>query len=58
MNIPFWQRMRLFQKVATGVLFLFLGIMLFVTVTVYSRQSGVTGMDMSQVQKLRAGKAK
>jgi hypothetical protein len=53
MKIPFWQRWRLFQKAATGILLLFFGIMAFVTVSVYMRKSGVTGIDMAQVQKLR-----
>lgn len=54
--IPFWQRWKLFQKMATGVLILFFGIMAFVTVAAYARKSGVTGMDMAQAQKLRMAK--
>lgn len=53
MKIPFWQRWRLFQKAAAGVLIFFFGIMAFVTVSAYLRKSGVTGMDMAQVRKLR-----
>lgn len=52
-EIPFWQRKRLFQKAATGVLLLFLGIMVVVTFTAHFRKSGVTGLDMAKVQKLR-----
>jgi hypothetical protein len=46
-------KMRLFQKVATGVLLTFLGLMVFVTITAYSRRSGSTRQDMVQAQFLR-----
>lgn len=54
--IPFWQRWRLFQKMAAGVLILFFGIMALATIAAYTRKSGVTGMDMAQVQKMRMKK--
>lgn len=44
---------RLFQKVATGILVIFLGIMVFVTVVAHSRPSGSTRQDMAQAQLLR-----
>ena len=53
MKIPFWQRLRLFQKAATAVMLLFFGLMAMVTVAAYMRKSGGTGMDMAQVQKMR-----
>ena len=48
-----FNKMRLFQKVATGVLVVFMGLMLIVTVTAYSRKSGATHQDMSQAQIIR-----
>lgn len=53
MTLPFWQRMRLFQKAATGIMILFFGLMLLVSVVAFTRRSGGTGMDMAQVQKMR-----
>lgn len=44
---------RLFQKIATGILVTFFGIMLLVVCLAYSRQSGKTGMDMGKAQQLR-----
>lgn len=51
MNI--FHRYRVFQKAATAVLFLFLGIMAYVIGVSYSRSSGSTGLDMSKIQQLR-----
>jgi hypothetical protein len=45
---------RLFQKAAVGILVLYFGLMLYVTVIAHMRKSGSTGMDMGQVQLLRA----
>ena len=46
-------RMRLFQKAAAGLLIVFMGIMVFVTIVAYNRPSGSTRQDMSQAQLLR-----
>ncbi|MEI8365272.1 MAG: hypothetical protein WCF65_02540 [Parachlamydiaceae bacterium] len=46
-------KMRLFQKTATGVLFIFMGLMLLVTIVAYSRTSGSTRQDMSQAHFIR-----
>lgn len=45
--------MRIFQKVATGVLVIFMGLMLLVTIVAYSRTSGTTRQDMSQAHLVR-----
>lgn len=45
--------MRIFQKVATGVLMIFSGLMVMVTFVAYSRQSGATRQDMAQAQLIR-----
>lgn len=52
-KMSFAVRYKVFHKVAVGVLALFFGIMLIVTVAAYSRRSGSTGLDMSKVQKIR-----
>jgi hypothetical protein len=52
--MTFFQRFRIFQKLATGVLILFFGIMGLVIVLAYSRPSGSTGLDMSKIGRLRA----
>ena len=46
-------KMRIFQKVATGVLVTFCGLMVLVTVVAYSRTSGATRQDMVQAQLIR-----
>ena len=48
-----FSQMRLFRKMATGVLVVFMGIMVFVTVVAYSRKSGSTRQDMAQAQLMR-----
>lgn len=48
-----FRQMRLFRKVATGILVTFIGIMVFVTFIAYSRPSGSTRQDMAQAQLLR-----
>lgn len=42
-----------FQFVLYGVLALFTGILISVAYVAYSRQSGFTGQDMAQIQKIR-----
>jgi hypothetical protein len=42
-----------FQFVLNGVLALFCGIMLYVVLIAYTRQSGSTGLDMATIQKTR-----
>jgi hypothetical protein len=49
----FFQRYRIFRKSAIGIMVLFFGMMLLVTVTAYSRRSGSTGLDMAKIQKIR-----
>lgn len=45
--------MTFFQYLTICVFTLFMGIMVFVTVTAYTRQSGSTGQNMAEIQKLR-----
>lgn len=58
-----FSRWRLFQKAAVGILVVFMGLMVLVTVVAHARKSGSTRQDMSQAQVLRkqaligAGKA-
>ena len=44
---------RIFQKVATGVFVIFMGLMVLVTVVAYSRPTGATRQDMSQAHEIR-----
>lgn len=44
---------RLFQKAAAGILCVFMGLMVFVTVVAHTRPSGSTRQDMAQAQLLR-----
>lgn len=53
--MKFFEEMRLFRKVATGILFVFIGLMVAVTVMAYSRKSGSTRQDMAQAQLIRLG---
>jgi len=46
-------KMRLFQKAATGVLIIFMGLMILVTVVAYARPSGATRQDMAKAQLIR-----
>jgi hypothetical protein len=48
-----FSEMRLFKKMATSVLVVFIGIMVVVTITAYSRRSGSTRQDMAQAQLMR-----
>lgn len=48
-----FQRLKIFQKVATGILVIFFGIMAFVTYAAYMRPSGSTGLDAAKIQKIR-----
>lgn len=50
-----FKEMRLFQKAATSVLIIFLGLMVLVGVVAYSRPSGATRQDMSQAHIIRNG---
>ncbi len=47
------RRWHWFQFVANGILALFLGILVFVCMTAYMRQSGSTGLDVATIQKMR-----
>ena len=46
-------RKKVFQKLATGILLIFLGLMLLVSLVAYSRLSGSTHQDMAQAQFIR-----
>lgn len=48
-----FKELRLFQKVATAVLIIFMGLMVLVTITAYIRTSGTTRQDMSEARFLR-----
>lgn len=48
-----FSKMRIFQKVASGILIIFMGILLFVTIFAHTRKSGSTRQDMAQAQLLR-----
>lgn len=48
------QKWRLFQKAAIGMLVLYFGLMLYVTLIAHTRKtSGNTGIDMGQLQLIR-----
>lgn len=47
------QKWHWFQWISTGVLFLFLAIISYVTFIAYTRPSGLTGLDMVKMQKIR-----
>lgn len=51
--MSWFAKVRFFQKVASGILIIFMGIMLFVVVIVYSRPSGATKQDMAKAQIFR-----
>ena len=55
MNI--FTRWRLFQKAATGILVVFIGLMLLVVIVAHSRPSGSTRQDMAKAQLLRKNAA-
>jgi len=42
-----------FQIVSTGILALFLGLLVLTTFTAYKRRSGSTGQDMANIHKQR-----
>lgn len=48
-----FSKMRLFQKAATGIFVVFMGILIFVTVYAHMRPSGSTRQNMAQAQLLR-----
>ena len=48
-----FKQLRIFQKVATGVLIIFMGLMVLVTIAAYSRTSGTTKQDMSEARFTR-----
>jgi hypothetical protein len=53
-NVMKWcAKLRLFQKVATGILCLFMSLMLLVTIVAYWRISGSTGQDMAKAAMIR-----
>ena len=42
-----------FQFASSGILALFLGILVYVIIIAYTRHSGSTGLDMATIQKMR-----
>lgn len=49
---PF-KKIRWFQKTATAILCIFMGLMLLVVLVAYTRRSGSTGLDMAKIHHLR-----
>jgi hypothetical protein len=47
------KRWHWFLFVSYGILFIFLGVMTYVTYVCFSRKSGSTGLDMAKVQQIR-----
>ncbi len=47
------KRVPFFHIGAIGIFSAFMFLMIFVTVTAYSRQSGHTGLNMGKIQKMR-----
>ena len=47
------KRVPFFQIGAVGIFSAFMFLMIFVTITAYSRQSGHTGLNMGKIQKMR-----
>ena len=54
MTLPFFIRIKFFQKVAIAIFLFFMGLMCLVFIVAMQRTSGSTGLDMSKVQQLRA----
>ena len=52
-----FKQFRFFQKVATGVLVVFMGLMALVTTAAYTRTSGFTKQDMSEARFIRQGES-
>jgi hypothetical protein len=42
-----------FQIISNGILALFLGIILYVVIIAYTRESGSIGLNMATIQKMR-----
>lgn len=53
MELSFFARIRLFQKIAMAILITFTLVMVLVIIVAYSRPSGRTGLDPAQIQQLR-----
>lgn len=52
-GVSVFARWRIFQKVATGIFVIFMGLMVLVCIVAYSRKSGTTRQDMAQAQFVR-----
>lgn len=52
--MSYLRKIKIFQIAAIGVLVIFMGLMVLVTVVAYSRVSGHTGLDMGKIQLMRA----
>jgi hypothetical protein len=49
-----FSRLRLFQKAATAIFAIFMGMMVLVTIVAYARPSGTTRQDMALAPMIRA----
>lgn len=48
------EKFRWFQIVAILTFSIFMGLLVFVTLSAFGRRSGNTGIDMAQIQQMRA----
>lgn len=48
-----FNKTRIFQKAVIAILFVFMGLLLLVTIFAHTRPSGSTRQDMSQAQLMR-----
>jgi hypothetical protein len=51
--MPIFSKWKIFQKAATGILIIFMGLMAFVCFVAYARPSGSTRQDMAKAQFVR-----
>lgn len=49
-----FKNFKIFQIAAVGILVVFMGLMVLVTIVAYSRTSGHTGLDMGKIQQIRS----
>lgn len=42
-----------FRSISSGILIIFMGLMIYVTYLSFTRRSGSTGQDVAQIQKIR-----
>ncbi len=51
--MTFFSKIKGFHNIVAGVLLLFGGLMVIVTIAAYSRRSGNTGIDMAKIHLMR-----